>query len=461
MALHRLRHALLVALLAPALAAAGCGKDDDSQSGEGPAIGIDSTEEDAAQELGFPAFATANTTRVAGSDSPAIAAAVARAVYPAVTDGTRPEAVTLVDGEDWRTALAASALMADPIGAPVLLSEGSSSPAATTDALEELSPTGSEPAGGAQVIRVGDVPRPARLKTTDISGADPFALARQIDAFASAARGRSGDRVLIVSADEPAFAMPAAGWAAKSGDPILFVRRNSVPAATRAALATRRRPRIYVLGPSSVISPKVTKVLRERGEVIRIGGKDPVTNAVEFARYQDATFGWGVIDPGHGLVFANTRRPADAAAASALSARGTYGPLLLLPKADSVPEPLENYLLDIQPGFSDDPVRGVYNHGWLIGDEERLTVETQARLDEVLRIVPVSTEPEPEEDDAEEPSRTTTTPSRTTTTPRTSTGAPRTTPAPTTTPRTTTGTRTAPAPTRTTQQRTTTNRSAP
>ena len=57
-------------------------------------------------------------------------------------------------------------------------------------------------------------------------------------------------------------------------------------------------------------------------------GADPVANAIAFARFSDGSFGWNVVDPGHGLVFATTQRPLDAAAAAPLSASGTYGPLL-------------------------------------------------------------------------------------------------------------------------------------
>ena len=42
--------------------------------------------------------------------------------------------------------------------------------------------------------------------------------------------------MIVVGADRPEYAMPAAGFAAKSGDPILFVTRDSVPKATRVAL---------------------------------------------------------------------------------------------------------------------------------------------------------------------------------------------------------------------------------
>src|SRR3954464_12554110 len=106
---------LPAALLACVLAvlAAGCGKQ--TGSGNQPVVGVKGSERQAAQGLGFPAFATKNTTRVGGGDAIADAAAVARAVYPAVTGGTRPDAVTLVDQRDWRSAVAASVLMSRPV----------------------------------------------------------------------------------------------------------------------------------------------------------------------------------------------------------------------------------------------------------------------------------------------------------------------------------------------------------
>src|SRR6188472_3146513 len=45
-------------------------------------------------DLGYPAFATKNTTRVGGSDPTADAAGAALAVFPSATDAQRPEAVS-------------------------------------------------------------------------------------------------------------------------------------------------------------------------------------------------------------------------------------------------------------------------------------------------------------------------------------------------------------------------------
>ena len=213
--------------------------------------------------------------------------------------------------------------------------------------------------------------------------------------------------------------MPAAAWAAKSGEPVLYVTRDGVPPETERALKTHRKPKIYLLGPPGVISAKVEQKLKALGTVKRISGPDPVSNAIAFARFIDGPFGWGVVDPGHGLVFAHADRPLDAAAAAPLSATGKYGPLLLVSGGNQLPQPLVQYLLDIQPGYEKDPVRGVYNHGWLIGDAKALSPAVQTRIDALLEIIPVSTEttPAPPAPPPTPPARTTPNPPRISRTP--------------------------------------------
>jgi hypothetical protein len=127
--------------------------------------------------------------------------------------------------------------------------------------------------------------------------------------------------------------------------------------------------------------------------VTRVSGKNPITNALVFARYTDGEFGWGIQDPGHGLVIANWHRPLDAAAAAPLSGSGQYGPLLLTDSAKILPRFVRGYLLDIQPGYQTDPSRGVYNHAWLIGDESAISVAVQAEIDDLTEIVRVQNKP--------------------------------------------------------------------
>jgi ell wall binding domain 2 (CWB2) len=373
---------------------AGCGSgggSGKSASPPGQALGQRGDETASGPPLGFPVVATKNTTRVAGGDPVVDAAAVAHAVFPARTQESRPEGVVLVDRRDWRSAISAAQLMSRPLRMPVLYADGDTLPPVTEQTLKDLQPTGAAKAGGAQVIRIGTAPAPDGLKSTAVGGADFSALAQAIDALATKAAGRPSDAVVVAPADRPDLAMPAAAWAAKSGDPVLWAGANSLPAATTAALKARKKPRIYVLGPPEAISDAVLSQLSKLGRAKRIGTGDPVTNAIFFARYSDGAFGWDVVDPGHGMVFASDRRTGDAPAAAALSASGTYGPLLLVSEPGALPQPVQDYLLDIQPGYDKDPVRGVYNHAWLVGDESAISADVQSRIDALLEIQPVNT----------------------------------------------------------------------
>ena len=386
------RFALLPATLcALMLLLGGCGGGGEpdragAPAEDAPALGREGDDEAAATELGFPAFATSNTTRVGGADPIADAAAIAQAVFPSRDRDTRPRVLSLVDAADWRVAVSAAQLMAGPLRAPLLFSERGELPAATEQALGRLIPAGAKEAGGAQVVRIGQAAVAEGYKTTEVEGADHAALAQAIDRLQIAAAGKPSPAVVVASSEEPGFAMPAAAWAAKSGQPVLWVTRDAIPAATRAAITAHKRPKIYVLGPESAVSKKLLNQLSDLGAARRVSGADPVANAIAFARFSDGSFGWNVVDPGHGLVFASTQRPLDAAAAAPLSASGTYGPLLLLTAANALPAPVQDYLLDIQPGYDEDPVRGVYNHGWMIGDEGAIAVDVQARIDALLEI---------------------------------------------------------------------------
>jgi hypothetical protein len=396
------RRPWLALLLTLPLALAGCGGgDDDDSSGGGssgdgdrqpaPVLGPRGDDEPEGPQLGFPVFATKNTTRVAGADPVADAAGVAQAAYPSRSPDTRPRLVVLVDRDDWRGAISAAQLTSRPLRAPMLFSDDGELPEATDAALSQLAPAGATEAGRAQVIRIGGAAEVEDYRSRTVQGANPAAIGAGVDRLQTAAAKSASDSVVVASADNPDYAMPAAGWAAKSGDPVLWTSRDQLPKETRDAIRAHKRPDIYVLGPPAAVSDEVLQELRKLGRTKRIAGPDPVENAIAFARYAEGDFGWNVVDPGHGLVFAATSRPADAGAAAPLSATGTYGPLLLVEDARTLPPQVQEYLLDIQPGYEEDPVRGVYNHGWLMGDESAISAEVQARIDTLLEIQPVDT----------------------------------------------------------------------
>jgi hypothetical protein len=429
--------ALAGALLAGVLS--GCGKGHASPAG-GSSTGA--LAPPAAH--GVVGVSTKNTTRLGGADAASDAAAVAEAVYPGLTPATRPQVVVLVNERNWSAALAASVLASAPLGAPLLYADGDKLPEASAQALRAMRPLGAHSLGGAQVIRVGtSAPVPdgyhvreavetlgdaaPQTATSGAAGtstqqnneslntsASAPALGLGLQQFAESASGRHAHEVLVVATDAPrALQMPAAALAAESGAPILFMTSSEVPIQTAAALRRLHKPTIYVVAPTTLHATAYAALAR-LGTVVHVSGaagtgeaaapgeapvapasSNPVENAISVSRFSHGAFGWGIHEAGHGLVFANVARPLDAPAAAPLSAHGDYGPLLLLERSASVPAPLTHYLSDIEPGYTAavSPVREVYNHGWLIGDESAISALAQAELDTVLEIAPRQSSP--------------------------------------------------------------------
>ena len=389
--------AILLAAVFLVAAILGGGNSRNSVDGAAPLVGADTTQpepaggaEESTEDLGYPAFATKNTTRIGGGDAAANAAGAALAVFPATDEAQRPAAVTLVDEADPETAIAAAVLMAPPVRAPVLVAGEDGMPAVSAEALATLDPGGSSSTGGASVFAIGDVATPAGYATRRVRAAGAAAGAAAIAKLRDRLSGSPPRHVVVAPLGEPAFAMPAATWAARSGDPVLYAGPRKLPKATARFLRSHPKAPAYVLGPSSAISSDVLReVAALSPQVRRVAGEDPVANAIALARYDDGEFGWNVNDPGHGFVVARSDEPLDAAAASPLSAAGTWGPLLLTDDAGTLPAALRGYLLDVKPGYTEDPTRAFYNHVWVIGDQEAIEVGQQAEIDALAELAKI------------------------------------------------------------------------
>ncbi|MGN6256131.1 MAG: cell wall-binding repeat-containing protein [Solirubrobacterales bacterium] len=390
--------ALAVLFIAVAIVFSRGGNDESSSEGTAAPRPASSGEAPASQTpeaLGYPSFATNNTTRIGGSDPAANAAAVALAVFPSTTPSQQPAAVTLVSEEDWAGAIAASVLMAEPVRAPLLFSQPSELPEASEEALAALDPQGGKATEGASLFAIGSVALPGGAgEVTRVDSGDPASTAAQIATLRDRLFGKPPAHILVASSSSPNFAMPAAAWAARSGDPVLYADAKKLPAPTAAVLKEHPKVPVYVLGPTAAISNGVFKEIGKIAKrVNRVAGKDPASNALALARFHEGSFGWNVNDPGHGFVLARSDSPADAAAAAALSASGTWGPLLLTEDAGTLPSVVRSYLLDVKPGYTTDPTRAFYNHVWLVGDQDAIGVEQQAEVNELAELAKIGGEP--------------------------------------------------------------------
>jgi hypothetical protein len=350
----------------------------------------DNSSEQTAEQLGYPAFATNNTTRIGGSDPAANAAAVALAVFPSTTPDQRPAAVTYVGEDDWAGAIAAAVLMAPPVRAPLLISNPDGMPAVSGEALAALNPQGSAATGSASAFAIGDVSYDAGADTTTVAAGPAAAEAAGIAELRDRLFGSRPAHIVVAPSSRPDIAVPAAAWAARSGDPVLFAGADDLPAVTETALKRHTSVPIYVLGPSAAISDNVLKrIAKNDKDVTRVSGKNAIANAIAFARYEDRGFGWNINDPGHGFVLARSDAPIDAALAAPLSASGTWGPLLLSGSATKLPAELRSYFLDVKPGYTTNPTRAFYNHVWVIGDQEAIDVNQQAEVNGLAELAKI------------------------------------------------------------------------
>jgi hypothetical protein len=376
------------------------GSDEDSQDASGG--GADTIAAPAAPgdvggasvtSLGYPVIATRNTTRISGSDPVEISLAAALAAYPTTGPGTPPAAVSVVSSEDWQAGIVASGFSSPPIGSPILLAPSGTLSEDGLGVVKQLDPTGSPTTGRTEVFTFGDVAPPQGYKVEPVAGGDPAALAVEAAELKIELEG-TPDAFVVVSSEDPGFSVPAATWAARSGDVVLFTGTDRVPEATIDFLKKKDNADVpvFVLGPPEAVSAAAFKRLDKiTSSLERVSGSDPPANSVALVTFSSGTFGWNLNDPGHGYTVARADRPMDVIASTPLSTGGTWPALLLTDSSSDLPQVVLDYLLDVKPGYDTDPTRALYNHVWIIGDEAAIDVDQQAVIDDAAELTPVET----------------------------------------------------------------------
>lgn len=326
---------------------------------------------------------TVNTKDVSrlDTDDPAILALrLSRALVPAPQFGNRPAAVLLAPGSSWEAFAAAAPLVRFTNG-PILVANGADTPAE----LARLNPAGIPALGNARVIAVGTSP-PPNLPARRVDGANPPELAAAVDALRQGIAGTAPRNVLLVP-DDPRFALPAAYWAAASGDALLFLGANdAIPAPTRDALTRYQgQARLYVLGGT------LASDLAQFGSVTQIGGAGPSGAEIALAQFRDegADVGWGLNGSrwaaDHNVILANPDDPVLAAVGIPFGRLGTFGPLLWAGR-DRLPAATEQFLWKIKPQYFVTPAEGPYNQVWILGDRDRVSYQVQGEADLIQEI---------------------------------------------------------------------------
>lgn len=329
-----------------------------------------------------------NVVRIPGRSPADVAAAAVLASFDPQRTTQRPMGFVLVPQDDWRAAVLGAQFAAPPISAALLSIKRGYIPPGPADVMARVDPRGFPKAAGLEVVVLAKAGsdvyvdlQDLDLKPTALTG-QPDELAAKLVPFRGGWAGEYSDVVVIASADERDYALPAAAWSAYSGDTVAFVRRDEVPAATRDLLVQRRKlrlrqPAIYVIGPSDVISERVERELRRFGPVRRVAGDDAIETAVALARFHDRAtgFGWGLRTNPTSVTLLNVNAWQHAAGALTLAATGPEAPLLLIDDTTELPPAVEQYLRDLQ---GSDP-----SQVYVLGGTESATSGLLARVDEL------------------------------------------------------------------------------
>ncbi|QOR66153.1 cell wall-binding repeat-containing protein [Cytobacillus suaedae] len=340
-------------------------------------------------------YSTKNITRLDTENLVDTAVQVSRTIWPATHNENKPGAIILAPSENWQVALASANLIHHPNNGPILFYENDELPQQTIEEIDRLAPLGIS--DGTQIFLVGNTElnfedQLENYKVEKISGKDAPDFASEIDKKYAEVSGEYPRGVIIVSSDEDAklYSILAGNWISHMPEPILYVTKEEVPEATKSALELREDgATIYILGPESIISKDIEKQLQEFGDITRITGNDPITTSIEFAKFKDEKtgFGWGLTEPGHGFSFVSTENAEYAIAAAPFAHLGKHAPLIWLENGE-ISGDIHEFLGKLQPTFKDDPTTGPYNHGYLIGSGDAITMKEQGALDIMLEIIP-------------------------------------------------------------------------
>lgn len=215
---------------------------------------------------------------------------------------------------------------------------------------------------------------------------------RALDAFIEESLSLLGDSpvIVVVSAEEPAYALPAAYTAAYFKAPVVSVENGSIPQNLQDLLENGEEKVIFVAAPDRLLSDEFLEEMEAFGEVNRVADDNIYRHSLLWARSRWGNFGWGMdenfhFDAYYNFVLANPRTPEFAAAGLPMAYQGNYGPLLYTEKED-LNDYVDQYLWRLSPDYFEFPSDGPFMNARVVGSPDSVSYNAQARADLALEV---------------------------------------------------------------------------
>jgi len=291
-------------------------------------------------------FVNEHTVRIAGADRYDTAVRISQQTFDSAP------AVIVANGHAHADALAASAL-AGSVDGPVLLTPQSALDTRVRDEINRLGATKVFVVGGTGVVSdavLAELRALPNLQIGDaverVAGLDRYETAAKIATKVKELRGSSFDgRVIVVNGHQYPDAIAASGLGYRKKLPILLVRLNEVPTATRAALAELGPTGAVLVGGTGVMTDGVGNSLGIPWT--RVAGPDRYATAIALANHVVAKEGFSWSKP----AIASGTTLVDALSGGPLTGRNAGVTLFVLP--DIVPNTVTGLLASKKGSIQD------------------------------------------------------------------------------------------------------------
>ncbi len=340
-------------------------------------------------------MSTNNTTRVLADNYQELQQKILEIKNP---EGEAPDLIILVSSENWVQAVTATSLLAPPINSTLLLVDRNKENE-VLEYINKLQPRGERALNGAHILAIGQTAQISEkikehgFKVKIVTG-DNATIAQKIYDVKSKLALRKNPWVIIIDQRiGHSYALPSINWAVHRGTPILVVDGDKLPKATEDSIRSQgKQLSFYVMASADKFSSTVRKSLEEFGNVIEIGNRDPIQNAINFAKYYDdrTGFGWQTttetVEGGKNFLVVNEKDWQSAVIGSQIFNKGLFGPLLLTASPNKLPVVLEKFYFGVSPDWWVTPAEGPYNHTWLLGSTDKISYAVQGRLNFLQEI---------------------------------------------------------------------------
>lgn len=267
--------------------------------------------------------------RIDGSNRYETAAKIAKQLYPNGVDTVIIARGDTINGTPQIADALAASLLAKSENAPILLTASKSLSSSTKQAIKDLGAKNAIVVGGKTTI-TDNVIKDLGISATRVFGDDRYGTAEAI-AYKSNTKSKTA---YIVDGYALADALASGPLASETGNPILLVKKNSVPTETKNAINKLGIENIYIIGGKSVVSDKIATELKGISgvkSVNRIGGNDRYeTSALVAEKFWNSN---------EDIMFANGLSMVDAVSASTLRK-----PLLFVSQRSVRPE-VQKYII--------------------------------------------------------------------------------------------------------------------